>query len=50
MPVKITPAGGYASRMKIRLQIPGESALRAHQASASANGCRKRIVDIYNRI
>ena len=50
MPVKITLAGGYALRMKIRLKISAESALKTHQAGASANSCRKRIEDINDGI
>jgi hypothetical protein len=53
MPVKITPAGGYAFRMKNQAANLGRVALdliKTHQVNASANCRRKRIEDRYGGI
>jgi hypothetical protein len=53
MPVHITPTGGYASKSEDQAIDSRESypePLETYQTNAAANGCRKRIEDIYNRI
>ena len=48
MPVKSTPTGGYAFEINIRLQILGT--LGTYKANEPADGCRKRIEEIYSWI
>jgi hypothetical protein len=51
MPEKMIPAGGYTSKMRIRLQITSHlKRLETYLANDSANGCRKRIESSYGRM